>query len=93
MSQVYKYKPFFDKSVPYPYKYGVLVANDKIIYFGDRRYEQYYDKGGVWKHLNHGDKERRRRYLARARGIKNKYGKVTCNDKNSANYWSIHYLW
>jgi len=30
----------------------------------------------------------RKSYLARSGGIKNKSGKLTKNDKNSANYWS-----
>lgn len=30
----------------------------------------------------------RKSYLARSGGIKNKQGKLTKNDKNSANYWS-----
>lgn len=30
----------------------------------------------------------KRSYMARSGGIKNKAGKLTKNDKNSANYWS-----
>jgi hypothetical protein len=41
----------------------------------------------------HKDPERRRRYLARAKGIRNKEGKLTWKDKNTKNYWSTHYLW
>jgi hypothetical protein len=41
----------------------------------------------------HKDEKRRKSYLARARGITNKSGKKTANDKNSANYYSIKYLW
>ena len=38
-------------------------------------------------------KEQRKSYLARSKGIKNKKGELTWKDKNTANYWSIHYLW
>ena len=89
------YKPF--KYVgKLPYKYSVYVKkNGKIrkINFGNRKYQQYRDKGGHYKHLNHGDKERRDRYLKRAKGIKNKEGKLTWKDRNTSNYWSVHYLW
>jgi len=32
-------------------------------------------------------------YLARSKGIKNKEGKLTYKDKNSANYWSRKINW
>ena len=73
-------------------KYMVLYKG-KIIHFGDRRYEQYHDKLGKYSHLDHKDPERRKRYLKRAKGIKNKEGKLTWKDKGSANYYSINYLW
>ena len=41
----------------------------------------------------HKDPKRRANYLARSGGIKNKAGKLTKNDKNSANYWSRSKLW
>jgi len=41
----------------------------------------------------HKDPKRRKSYLARAKGITNKQGKKTWTDKNTANYWSVHYLW
>ena len=54
---------------------------------------QFKDKGGAYKSLDHGDKKRQASYLARAKGIKNKKGELTYKDKNTANYWSINYLW
>ena len=39
------------------------------------------------------DKKRRKSYLARAKGIKNKKGELTWKNKNTKNYWSVHYLW
>jgi len=38
-------------------------------------------------------KARQKSYLARSGGIKNKEGKLTKNDKNSANYWSRKVNW
>ncbi len=79
------YKPF--KSKAKNKKYSVYVMKDgkkKLIHFGDSRYEDF---------TQHKDKERRKSYLKRARGIKNKKGELTYKDKNTANYWSIKLLW
>lgn len=62
----------------------MLVKNGKKIHFGHPEYEDY---------LDHKDKERRKRYLARARGIRDGNGKLTYKNKNSANYYSVHILW
>tara|TARA_R110000796_G_scaffold359_1_gene1227 strand:- start:802 stop:1065 length:264 start_codon:yes stop_codon:yes gene_type:complete len=79
------YKPF--KSKAKNKKYSVYVMKDgkkKLIHFGDSRYEDF---------TQHKDKERRKSYLKRAKGIKNKKGELTYKDKNTANYWSIKLLW
>ena len=86
--------PEFKKSTNKNKKYMVKTPKGKWIHFGQKNYEQYFDGAlGLYSHLNHLDPERRRRYLARARGIKNKDGKLTLNDKESPNYYSIKYLW
>ena len=36
---------------------------------------------------------RRKSYLSRSAGIKNKAGELTKNNPNYANYWSRKYLW
>jgi hypothetical protein len=64
-------------------KYYVVYKGKKI-HFGDTRYEDY---------TTHGDSERRKRYLARAKKIKNKEGRYTYRDKNSPNFWSVNLLW
>jgi hypothetical protein len=91
------HKPFFDSRItPSNKKYSVYVIKNKkprLIHFGDRNMEHYHDKIGRWSSLNHNDKERRKRYLARAMGIKNKSGRYTYKDINSANYYSVNYLW
>lgn len=76
-------------------KYMSVTPLGRIVHWGDRSMQHYIDKTPLqyYKKLNHYDKERRRRYLARAKGIKDKDGKLTWNNKESANYYSIHYLW
>jgi len=68
-------------------KYSVYVMKDgkkKLIHFGDRRYGQFKDKIGHYKHLDHGDEKRKKSYYAR-------HGKAT--DRNSAKYFAHRYLW
>jgi len=70
------------------FKFSVYVKNDKgnskLIHFGHKDYEDF---------TQHKDEKRRKSYLARAKGIKNKKGELTYKDKNTKNYWSVHYLW
>ena len=78
-----------------PGKKYMVVVNGKTIHFGSLSNEQYRDTTGLglYKHLNHNDEKRRASYLARAKGIKNKAGELTWKNKNSANYYSIRWLW
>tara|TARA_R110001606_G_scaffold385891_1_gene549645 strand:+ start:208 stop:459 length:252 start_codon:yes stop_codon:yes gene_type:complete len=75
-------------------KYAV-VYNGKTINFGDSNMAQYKDSTGLglYSSKNHLDPVRRKSYLARAKGIKNKSGQLTWKLKTSANYYSVHYLW
>ena len=84
----------FKKSTRKNKKYMVFY-NDKWIHFGDKRYQHFEDKTGLgeYSYLNHLDKDRRKRYLARAKKIKNKKGQLTYLDKNSPNYWAVKFLW
>ena len=82
------YKPFNYKGKGV-YKKSVYVKNSKtgkpkIIHFGNKNYQDY---------TQHKDKERRKNYLARSYGIKNKQGKRTALNKNSKNYWARKILW
>ena len=78
------YKPWVSKSKTKKYNVYVKV-NGKVkkIGFGHKDYKDF---------TQHKDKERQRKYLARAKGIKNKKGELTWKDKNTANYWSV-LLW
>ena len=86
--------PEFRKSKAKNKKYAVTY-NNKTINFGDSRMEQYKDSTGLglFSSKNHLDPIRRKSYLARAKGIKNKRGELTWKDKASANYYSVRYLW
>ena len=86
--------PKFFKSVVRGKKYGV-VYNGKLINFGDSNMSHFHDSTGLglYTYKNHEDPIRRANYLKRARGITNKSGEYTYLDKNSANYYSVNYLW
>jgi hypothetical protein len=86
--------PEFKKSTRKGKKYMVKTPSGRWIHFGASNMEQFKDSTGLglYSHLDHGDKERRKRYLARAKGIKSK-GQLTWNNPESSNYYSIRYLW
>lgn len=79
------YKPM--KSTRKGKKGMVYVMKDgkkKLIHFGDANMKDF---------TQHKDEKRRKSYLARSAGIRNKEGKLTKDDKNSANYWSRRVNW
>lgn len=71
----------------------MVIVDGKKIHFGARNMEHYKDKTGLWKELDHLDKKRRKNYLARSGGIRNKEGKLTKDIESSPNYHSIRILW
>tara|TARA_B110000046_G_scaffold172516_1_gene194350 strand:- start:1310 stop:1573 length:264 start_codon:yes stop_codon:yes gene_type:complete len=82
-------KPLYTpiKSTKKGKKMMVYVMKDgkkRLIHFGDSNMKDF---------TQHKDEARRKSYLARSGGIRNKQGKLTKNDKNSANYWSRKILW
>jgi len=56
----------------------------KLVRFGQRGYQDY---------TQHGSSERRKNYLSRSAGIRNKSGQLTKDDKFSPNYWARKKLW
>ena len=79
------YKPM--KSTKKGKKGMVYVMKDgkkRLIHYGNTDYQDY---------TQHKDPERRKNCLARSAGIRNKDGKLTKDDKNSANYWSRRINW
>lgn len=76
------YKPFRSKSNGKKYSVYVKKNGKKVlINFGDKNYRHNYSKK-AWKN-----------YMARSAGIRDKSGKLTKNNKNSANYWARKILW
>ena len=65
-------------------KYSVYKDGKYITSFGDNRYQQFKDKIGLYKHKDHNDKERRKRYYLR-------FGKETT--KYTPKWFSHRYLW
>ena len=65
-------------------KYVATLSSGKKIHFGSSQYPDY---------LIHKDKERKERYLARAKKIKNKQGELTYTNPESSNFWSVNLLW
>lgn len=57
---------------------------EKKVHFSSPKYEDY---------LIHKDEERRKKYLARAKKIKNKAGELTFENPESPNFWSVNLLW
>ena len=84
-----KTKPYYKpvKSSRSDKKGMVFVKKDgkkRLIHFGAAGYKDK-TKGA--------SKAQQKSYLARSGGIRNKEGKLTKNDKNSANYWSRTVNW
>lgn len=79
------YKPVHSSN---PKKKGmVYVMKDgkkRLIHFGD---------ASMTDKRKGASKSQQKSYLARSGGIRNKEGKLTKNDKNSANYWSRKINW
>ena len=74
------YKPFPSKAKNKKFSvYVIKEGKKKLINFGNSNYKDY---------TQHKDKERRKSYLARSAAIRDKNGKLTKDDKNSANYWA-----
>jgi len=82
------YKPF-KYSGNGKFKFSVYVKNKttgkpKLIHYGHSDYQDF---------TQHKDQTRRKSYLARAKGIKDKEGNLTYKDKNTKNYWAVKHLW
>lgn len=79
-------------------KYRVnFILKNKLysVDFGNIYYQHYRDSTPLqlYRNLNHYDIERKRNYLKRSSGIKNKNGELTKDNPLSANYWSRKFLW
>ena len=89
MDNFRKNKPLYKprKSTRAGKKGMVYVMKDgrkKLIHFGDSSMSDF---------TKHKDPKRRANYLRRSGGIRDKGGRLTKNNKNSANYWSRKVNW
>jgi hypothetical protein len=76
-----------------PNKKLMVNVNGKKIYFGDTRYQHYFDRTGLLnKNYNTLDPARRIAYLKRAINIKDSTGLSVYNPE-SANWHAIRILW
>ena len=64
--------------------YVMKGGSKRLIHFGDAKMKDF---------RQHRDPQRRKNYLTRSAGIRDKSGRLTANNKNSANYWSRKILW
>ena len=64
--------------------YVMKGGKKRLIHFGDSKMQDF---------RQHKDPQRRKNYLNRSAGIRDKQGRLTKNNKNSANYWSRKILW
>ena len=71
----------------------MTIVDGKKVHFGNPSYQHFKDKTGIWKSLDHNDPKRRKNYLSRASGIKNKQGQLTKDIPSSPNYHAIRILW
>ena len=76
-----------------PNKKLMVKYNGKTIHFGSSKNEHYFDKTGIWKHLDHLDEKRKKDYYARHSKIKNKNGEYVINNADSPSYWSYRIFW
>jgi len=86
----------YEKSTRPDKKLMVVVEKDgkkKTVHFGARKMEHFKDKTGIWASKNHGDKDRRKNFLTRSAGIKNKSGGLTKDDPFSSNFHARKILW
>lgn len=77
-----------------PTKKLMTVVSGKKIHFGSVGMQHFDDKTHLRpKNESHKDLERKRSYLSRAKGIKNKQKELTKDKPTSSNYHAIRILW
>ena len=74
----------------------MTVVNGKVVHFGNLKppaNQHFKDKTGIYKSLDHNDPKRRKNYLTRSAGIKDKNGNLTKDNPESPNYHARRILW
>ena len=85
-------KYYYKKSTK-PGKKLMTVVDGKTIHFGDSSMEHFKDRTGIWSSKDHNDRNRRKNYLSRAKGIELKDGTLAWKDPKSPNYHAVKILW
>ena len=71
----------------------MVEVDGTVIHYGDSSRQHFKDKTGIWSGKDHNDEKRRKNYLSRSAGIKNKAGQLTKDDPKSSNYHARRILW
>ena len=74
----------------------MTTVDGKKVHFGNPNppaNQHFKDKTGIWSKLDHNAPKRRKNYLTRTAGIKDKSGKLTKDDPKSPNYHARRILW
>ena len=71
----------------------MTMVQGRTIHFGDSSMQQFKDRTGIWKKLDHGDKTRQKSFLARSKGIKLQDGSLAWKNPMSPAYHSVRILW
>lgn len=67
---------------------------DRVVHFGSTAHQHFFDRTGLLDpRYNHLDPVRRRNYLRRSAGIRDKNGRLTAADPYSANFHARRVLW
>ena len=75
------------------FKYTAILPDGRRVSFGDRRYQHYKDRIGLWKALDHNDRKRRANYRKRHAAIRTNDGRRAIDIKYSPAWFSYRYLW
>jgi hypothetical protein len=90
------YIKFEKGKYPKKYKAKIYDTSDKkirTVEFGDQRYQQYYDKIGMYDNLNHLNRKRRKEYRSRHGNIITKDGKKAYKIPYTPAFFSYYLLW
>jgi len=90
------YVKFTKGKYPKKYKAKIYDTNDKkirTVEFGDQRYQQYYDRIGMYDNLNHLNRKRRKDYRTRHSGILTADKKKAYKIPYTPAWFSYYLLW
>lgn len=89
----------FIKSPKKSKKYRAILPNGSKVDFGSSSFQHFKDSvpksqgGGIWSHMDHNDKERRKNYRKRHSAIRLKDGSRAIDKIYSPAFFSYYLLW